>query len=489
MDNRGNKGLLFTTVFISGFVVMAFEIIGSRVLAPFLGTSTYVWVSIIGVILGAMSAGYYYGGVKADQDVRIQKLGHYLLLSAASICLMNLLKNQFLMLLGGVEIPLIVKAILSSSVLFAAPAFFLAATFPYALKLALRRVEDAGKTAGQFYAVSTLGSILGTFLSATLLIPLAGTNNILWILACFLLGAALLIGYKSQIRLFLAFMLVASNVGFTQYPRSYVDVDSVYNRIWIMDGVAQGRDTRYMSLNGHVNSGMWVDNPIHEQLYPYSDYFRLAMHFQPDFENVLMLGAGGYSFPKLFQSKWPNKQLDVVEIDPLLTSLSREYFAFEDGSNTEIFHMDARAYLMQSDESQYDIIISDVFTSPLEVPFHMCTEEAYTLMESRLKSNGVLILNILGNWEGQHSEFLKSQMQTASHVFDQVLLFEVSDGRKSKMKNNMLLLSNSKAKLSTISDNQEIQNMVANKKLVDYESTHLLTDDYAPANWLLWKGK
>jgi len=103
---------------------MAFEIIGSRVLAPFLGTSTYVWVSIIGVILGAMSAGYYYGGVKADQDVRIQKLGHYLLLSAASICLMNLLKNQFLMLLGGVEIPLIVKAILSSSVLFAAPAFF-----------------------------------------------------------------------------------------------------------------------------------------------------------------------------------------------------------------------------------------------------------------------------------------------------------------------------------------------------------------------------
>ena len=467
---------------------MAFEIIGSRVLAPFLGTSTYIWVSIIGVILGAMSAGYYYGGVKADQSVRIQKLGHYLLLSAASVCLMNLGKNQFLMLVGDIEMPLIVKAILSSTMLFAAPAFFLAATFPYALKLALKRVEDAGKTAGQFYAISTLGSILGTFLSAILLIPMAGTTNILWILACFLIGAALLVGYQSRVQMILALVLVVSNIGFGLYPRSYVDVDSAYNRIWIMDGMAQGRNTRYMALNGHVNSGMWVDNPINEQLYAYSDYFRLAMHFQPEFENVLMLGAGGYAFPKLFQSHWPDQNLDVVEIDPALTALSREHFAFEEGANTEIFHMDARAYMTQS-ISEYDIIISDVFTSPLEVPFHMCTEEAYALMRSRLKKDGVLILNILGNWDGRHSQFLKSQMQTASKMFDHVLLYEVNDGRNSKMKNNMLILSNSQVELSLTSEEPEIQNMLANKRTVNYHSADRLTDDYAPANWLLWMGK
>ncbi len=231
---------------------------------------------------------------------------------------------------------------------------------------------------------------------------------------------------------------------------------------------------------------MWVNDPIAGQLYPYSDYFRLAMHLNPDFQDVLMLGAGAYTFPKLFQSIWPERRLDIVEIDPVLTKVSETHFAWEASTNTHIVHMDARSYLNQCKKT-YDIIISDVFTSPLEVPFQLTTFETYKRHQALLNKDGVLILNVLGNADGQYSRFLKSQYAVAKLVFPHVKLFEVYDEYDLPIKNNMLIAMNSQFDPNFQSNDSTIQHMLSQLKEVTIdESTPILTDNYAPANWLLW---
>lgn len=280
--------------------------------------------------------------------------------------------------------------------------------------------------------------------------------------------------------------ILIGNLWFISRDKTIIDLDSEYNRIWIYDGIAQGKPTRYLALNGHVNSGMWVNDPIAGQLYPYSDYFRLAMHLNPDFQDVLMLGAGAYTFPKLFQSIWPERRLDIVEIDPVLTKVSETHFAWEASTNTHIVHMDARSYLNQCKKT-YDIIISDVFTSPLEVPFQLTTFETYKRHQALLNKDGVLILNVLGNADGQYSRFLKSQYAVAKLVFPHVKLFEVYDEYDLPIKNNMLIAMNSEFDPNFQSNDSTIQHMLSQLKEVTIdESTPILTDNYAPANWLLW---
>ena len=486
MIENQNLKFLYLTVFVCGFVVMAFEIIGSRVLAPFFGTSTYIWVSIIGIILLAMSAGYYYGGQQADKSQNSKRLASFILLAAIFICLMNLGKNQFLMPLASLGVHALIASSTAALLLFGPTAFLLAAVFPYALRLGLTNIENSGKAAGRFYAVSAIGSILGTFLSATVLIPAFGTTNILWILASLLLLLGIIIGRQSnKILIGITVLSLISNVAFSRLSRPYLDVDSAYNRIWIYDALAQGREARYMSLNGHVNAGMWVDNPISEQLFPYSEYFNLCEHFNPSFEHCLMLGAGGYSYPKLFQEQYPDKQMDVVEIDPELTKLSTEHFHFVQASSTRIFHQDARMYL-RSVQKKYDIIINDVFTSPFEVPFHMTTQECYQQIEDRLNTDGIMLSNVLGSIEGVHSLFLKSQVKTAISVFDNVIVFQVDDGQDAAIKNNILVAYNGLEKQIETSQKNRVKNMLDQQIVLEnLNSATILTDDYAPANWLL----
>ncbi|MEZ4722643.1 MAG: fused MFS/spermidine synthase [Flavobacteriales bacterium] len=480
-----NQIKLYLSVFICGFVVMAFEIIGSRVLAPYVGASVFVWVSIIGVILLAMSGGYYLGGQRADRGAKTNELARLILMAATFMCLMNLGKEFMLRQLIKLSWPLLVKSTLGSLLLFSIPAFFLAAVFPYALRLALTNIEDSGKTTGRFYAISTLGSILGTFLSATVLIPSFGTSNIIWMLAALLMITALILFYSSKIRNegVAGLALVWFSSSQANQNQGFLDIDTEYNRVWIYENQLSDRPTKHMALNGHVNSGMYLDDPVVDQVYAYANYFRLAEYFNPGFENALMLGAGAYSFPKLFQHNWPDRTLTVVEIDEQLTALSEEHFSFDKGLNTTLVHEDARTYLQRTDE-RFDVIFSDVFTSPLDVPFQLTTQECYQAQFDRLNDNGVLIVNVLGSWEGEHSIFLKSQVKTAQSVFNEVRLIEVSESSKGSVKNNMLIAMKGSS-AETEADSLQLQMLKNERFPVLDKRVPFMTDDYAPANWLL----
>lgn len=480
-----SEGLLLTIVFLCGFVLMTFEIVGSRVLAPVFGTSTYVWASIIGVVLGAMSIGYVYGGKVADQNPYPGALGKLIFSGAVSILLMNLGKGALLSTIANWSIVLVLKSTIAAVILFSAPAFFLATVVPFILRIAFTEVENSGKVVGRFYAVSTVGSILGTFSGAVLFIPLVGTNNILWILATILFGCSFLcmpIKKKTETMIFL--FLLAGNVVYSFYPRAYIDKDTFYNRVRIFDGEEDNRKTRYLQLNGYINSGMYLETP-NELLYPYTQFYRLIEHFVPDFKHVLMLGGGGYSFPKYYLNNYPDRKIDVVEIDGELSELSEAYFNLRLNNQIQIYTEDARTYV-ENTPHQYDAILCDVFSSTLSAPFQLATLEFYQLAEEKLKEDGIFMVNILGSNDAEKGVFLHSQLKTINEVFPQVMTFAVQERAYKGKKNYMVLASKSKKKYTLKSKDEALQNMLNRKELpTKGKNAFILTDDFAPVDWML----
>jgi len=192
------KFTLEVVVFICGAVVMAYEIIGSRILGPYVGTSIFVWASIIGIILLSLSSGYYFGGRMADRYPNQRRLGMIIGISGMFILASLLIKKPLLMFLSGMILNVQLNALLSSLLLFAAPAFLLGMVSPYAARLKIRNTRSAGATVGYLYALSTIGSIFGTFLAGFYLIPGFRLTSIMLILGIALLVVAALLYITSR---------------------------------------------------------------------------------------------------------------------------------------------------------------------------------------------------------------------------------------------------------------------------------------------------
>lgn len=193
------KITLEIVVFVCGAVVMAYEIIGSRMLGPYVGTSISVWTSIIGIILLSLSAGYYFGGKLADKKPYYSILSLAIGLSGILILISTLLKDTLLGWMVTAMDNLEVISVIASILLFSLPAFFLGMVSPYAVKLKIKDVKTSGATAGYLYAISTAGSITGTFLAGFYLIPSFRISVILYIFTVILLlvSAGLFLLFKN----------------------------------------------------------------------------------------------------------------------------------------------------------------------------------------------------------------------------------------------------------------------------------------------------
>lgn len=178
-------------VFICGAVVMAYEIVGSRMLGPYVGTSMVVWSSIIGIILFSLSLGYYYGGKMADKNPKYTNLAVIIAISALLIVISTLFKDAILTALLSLTTNVKIVSVLASIVLFSLPAFGLGMVSPFAARLKMKDIKTSGATVGSLYALSTLGSITGTFLAGFYFIPSFRITSILLILASILIVSAI----------------------------------------------------------------------------------------------------------------------------------------------------------------------------------------------------------------------------------------------------------------------------------------------------------
>jgi len=485
------KHLTEIIAFTSGAVVMILELDGSRIIAPYLGTSTIVWTGLIGVILGSLSLGYWWGGKIADKSANFGTLGKILATAALLVLSVSFLKNILTLALLTPR-NLITSTIIGTIILFAPATFFLGIVTPYLARLKMKTVETSGETVGSLYAISTLGSIVGTFLGGFVLISYFGSTKIIMILsaALFLLAAAAFnhSPKPKDRKLALLMLILGFLVMFIKPVGSFaekivLDADTHYSRVWIKDSEdpSTGRPTRLLtnSIYG-TQSGMFLDNPD-ELLFQYTKLFDLAAKINPNLKTTLMIGAGAYSYPKHFVKTFPDATLDVVEIDPKLTDLAKKYFGLKDNPRVAIFHEDGRIFLNQNKKT-YDAIFNDAFLSYLNIPFQLTTEEAIRKMSDSLNNNGVVMTNLIASVSGPSAAFLEAEYATYKQVFPTVHIIKVTDRPDTVSQNIMLVAMKSVDKpsiLSILKTNFGIpeKNILSPKIKPGAE---ILADDFAP---------
>jgi len=377
-----SKYLLEIVVFVCGAVVMMFELVGSRVLGPYFGTSIFVWTSLIGIILGSLSIGYYLGGKIADKKSSFKSLSLIIFLAAISIGLMVSIKDFWLIVLQNSFTDIRTSSVLASISLFLPASVFLGMVSPYAVKLKLNNLNTSAQTVGNLYAISTTGSIFGTFLAGFYLIPHFGTNKLLIILSVTLIIISLALSSKKDtwinLSVFVIIVIgwfVISGLNYMLPKSGFIDVDTAYNRIWIYNRIdyRTNKIVKMMGINNENHSSMFLDSD--ELVNEYTKYYHLAKHFNPNFKKTLMLGGAGYSYPKDFLHKYPGATIDVVEIDPKVTELAKKYFKLEESPRLTIYHEDGRVFLNKT-QGKYDVIFGDAFSSLHSLPYQLTTIEA-----------------------------------------------------------------------------------------------------------------
>lgn len=487
-----DKFLLEIVVFISGALVMIFEIVGSRILAPYIGTSTYIWTSLIGVILGSLSLGYWLGGKMADRKPNLQFLAGIMFLGGAFLSLTILLQNIVLSIISISTLRLEIKSIIAALILFAPASVLFGFVTPYAVRLKMQNVDDAGKTVGRLYALSTVGSILGTFLAGFFLLPFVGSIRTLYLLAGILFALSLLLApFKITTTNLFAIILFPGAISFSEIYtyamfQSYEmrDFDTQYNRLQVYrsEDIETKKPMRVLATDPlSAQSAMFLESD--ELALNYTRYYHLLRHFKPDFQTTLIIGGAAYSFPKNYLRTYPDKQIDVVEIDPGITQIARDYFRLEDNPNLKIFHQDGRIFLNQN-EKKYDVILVDAFTSIYSVPFQLTTIEAVRKINASLKDDGVVILNLISAFEGEGAKFLQAELKTYKEIFPNVFIFKAKAEKPEHLAQNVILVATKSDKFSFESTDEKLSALLKNhyEKPLDL-SLPILTDDLAPVEY------
>jgi spermidine synthase len=410
-------------VFVAGAVLMGFEILASRVLAPRYGSSVFVWGSLISTFLAALACGYYAGGRLADRRPDPDLLVVFLLL--AGLLALAVIPRSSAILRAVAEWPLeeTVQPLVASVIFFFLPAALLAAVTPFAVRLEARRIERVGGTAGAFSALSTVGSIAGTLAATFWLIPSYATRSNFILLSIMLAVAALALARRIWARLASAgtAAVLSAVLAFPPAPFSPPGIRILLNR-----------DTSYYHLTV-VDDGpyrrMQIDNLIQTVITPsdldapsrgYPDNLLLAFAFRPRIRRVCVIGLGGGVIPRLILRYAPQATVDAVEIDPAIVDAARRFFFLPKDPRLRIFVEDGRSFLARGGPP-YDLIVVDAFTGT-SVPFHLTTREFVEVVRHRLTLKGIYAFRVIGFLMGRKDRLFWASEATIRRQFGHVYL-------------------------------------------------------------------
>ncbi len=436
-------------VFITGAVVMALELVGSRIVAPYIGTSIYVWTSLIGVILASLSLGYYWGGRLADKKPDYRTFSILILSSAILTGIIGVIKTPVLDSVVKFVPDIRISAVIAATLLFAPASILLGTISPYAIRLRMENIEHSGATVGRLYAISTVGSIIGTFAAGFFLISFLGSRNILIFLSIILFAVYFFAcsGRSSRtgkaIALILAAVFLAAH--FFQGSESEsttIDLDTKYSRILIEEATAAdtGKKVRLLRVDRNWAQGAVIIGEPDELFFSYSGFYRLADHFYPGNRNALLIGGGTYMLARDYIKRNPGNQMDVVEIDPDFTRIAKKYFYLEDDKRITSIHEDGRTFLKRS-ANKYDVMFIDVFKSSASPPFQMTTVEAIRSASNLLNENGVLMTNIYSAIQGDKGKFFRAAYATIKSVFPHVYVFPVQYPQYGEESQNIIIVA------------------------------------------------
>lgn len=485
------------TVFISGAVVMILEIAGSRVLAPYVGGSTFVWTSLIGIILASLSLGYYLGGRIGDKQHSPQVLSLLILSAAFLIAIVTWIKDPVLSMIQASSLGIRSSSFLGALIIFTLPSIFLGTISPYAIRLKMRDVKTSGRTVGNLTAISTIGSIVGTFLAGFVLISYFGNTNLFLLLAITMAINSVfpVLGVKKKFKIPLTGILIIFaltyfiNLQITARASNLViELDTNYNHVQIVDVYDKRLDLtkRTLRMNNVSHSAIYLEND--DLVFEYTKYYHLAKYFKPDFKKGLIIGGGAYSFPKDFLKQYPDATLDVVEIDPQLTDLAKEYFGLEENPRLTIYHEDGRTFINNSEE-KYDVIFLDAFGTSYSIPYQLTTSETIEKLSSMLVEDGVLLTNIISAIEGEKGKFFRAEYHTFKEHFPNILVFPVQLPSSDESPQNIILAALKPNIIPEIpEESSEFYKYFLNLWLKDITNDlPIITDDFAPVDQYIMK--
>ena len=409
-------------VFFAGVGAMATEICASRLLAPFYGSSTVVWANIIGLVLAALSFGYWLGGRLADRRPSPALLGRLVLAGAALVAAVPFMARPFLEIsvrgIESVSVGAVVGSFAASLALFAPPVVLLGMVTPFAIRLGVTAVAGAGTFAGRVFALSTLGSLLGTFVPALVAIPLLGTQRTLIAAAAVIaVGAVPVLGGRwSLAALAVAALLLVPPGVVRATPGLLHEEESRYQYIQVVQRGAERR--LYMNEGQAVHSVWRADTVLTGGEW---DMFLTAPPLlgRPA-RTVAAVGSAGGTTPRAFGVYYPQARIDGVEIDAAVSAVGRRYFGLDDNPRLTVHTADARPFL-RACRTTYDLILVDAYRQPY-VPFYLTTREFFELARSRLARDGVIALNV-STVPGDH-RLARGIAGTLASVFPQVVTWQ-----------------------------------------------------------------
>jgi spermidine synthase len=473
---------------VVGAASLGAEIAAARLLAPWFGASTIVWANTIATVLVALSAGYFLGGRLADRDPTLGGLSRIVLGAACLLAVVPFVASPFLRIsveaLDRVEAGAFVGSLIAVLVLVATPVVLLGAVAPYAVRLSVRTVEEAGRVAGRLYAISTLGSLAGTFLSALVLIPLVGTRRTF---LAFALALAVVAVPALRRRFVLApvgvVLLMAIPVGTvkaTGEGRVIWDRETQYQYARVVedpDGERRLELNEGEAVHSVYRPGAWLTDDYWDEML----VLPFATSTAPP-RSVAILGNAAGTTARAYGHFFPRTWVDGVEIDPALTDVGRRLFDLR-GPRLHVHTADARPFLRRS-TARWDVIVVDAYRQPY-IPFYLTTREFFSEVRDHLTPRGVVLINV--GHPSSSDRLEKVLSATMGVVFGTV----VRDPIKST--NTVLLGTDAGASRGTVRaatralppDLAAVAAGAAGRLAPALRGGDVYTDDRAPVEWLI----
>lgn len=395
MSEARSTRALAALVFGAGTGSLATEICASRLLAPYFGSSTLVWANLIGIVLAALAAGYWLGGRVADRRPDPRLLGAIVAAAAVAVAATPFVARPFLDLtvrgLDQVSAGAAIGSFFAVALLFAPAVVLLGAVAPFAIRLALTDVARGGEIAGRFYALSTAGSLLGTFLPALVAIPLVGTQRTLLGTAVVLaLSGSLLLGRRGLALAAALAALIAVPPGAVKASAGLLHEEE--SRYQYLQVVQESDGARYL----HINEGIAVHSVWRSATVltggEWDMFLAVPELLGHPVSRIAILGNAGGTTARALRRYYPQATIDAVELDPAVTRVARRWFGLEEGPRLRVHTADARPFL-RSTEERFDLILIDAYHQPY-VPFYLATREFFRLTRERLQPGGIVALNV-----------------------------------------------------------------------------------------------
>jgi len=455
------KYYLYITVFITGAVILILEILGTRIIAPYYGTTLYVWSSLITVTLVALSLGYFIGGKLADKKPELNVM--YLIIFFAGIFILLIPLISSFVLTKTNSLGSTWGVLISSVILFTVPLFLLGMIAPYAIKLKATELRTVGVTAGSLYAVATIGSFVGAILTGFFLIPNFGIRSIIYLMSIslFFISCAWFFIRKKYNFIIITIMLSLLFFLFPQIIASNPDLEiiyeteSPYTKLKVVD---EFNTYRYLLVDGTTQTR--YDIKEKEFMLAYLKLFEKAINYHPNPKDVLVIGLGGGGIDKQLENY--NLNIDNVEIDPKIAEIARAYFDFKGN----VIIDDGRHYIRNIDK-KYDIVFLDAYNGYSIYPY-LFSEEAFLEIKNILNDDGILAINSIGyeNYLSTDDKLISSIYKTLKQVFPNVYVKSKGYG----LTNFVFYATDSELEL----DNQFIS------VSIDETNCIILTDNYNP---------